>query len=215
VRQQGAEKPSGTTHAAIKRKRASRKKNSDIQMGRGTRDKRKIIDSQIVDSQSDASQAASQLQSQLETSQPSQPRPQNTRLLWGFVPVPQSVLQGSHVEDVDDSHVEHVDDGDNGTKKTDKERNIRQACWELVSEFTETLDDLVQVDNSFSLPSSDYHVHGHILSSVIAHCTRIQTGNAFVRQVVDHRHQRFVLVCKLSEHLTGRKTKRKVREQIR
>jgi hypothetical protein len=199
VQQQGAEKPSGPSHAAIKRRRASRKKNTDIQMGRGTRDKRKI-----VESQSDASQA--QLQSQLETSQPSQPQPQQTRMLWGNIRVPQSVLQVSHVE--------HVDDGDNCTKKTDKERSIRKACKELVSEFTETLDDLVQVDNSFSLPSSDYHVHGHILSTVIAHCTRMQTGSAFVRQVVDHRHQRFVLGCKLSEHLTGRKTERKVREQI-
>ena len=194
VQQEGAEKPSGPSHAAIKRRRASRKKNTDIQMGRGTRDKRKV-----AESQSDASQAQSQL------SQPSQQQPQcqQRRQLYGCIQVPQSVLQGSHVE--------HHDDG---TQKPDKERIIRKACWELVREFTETLDDLVQVDTSFSLPSTDYHVHGHTLSIVIAHSTQIQTGNAFVRQVVDHRHQRFVLVCKLSEHLTGRKTERKVREQI-
>ena len=55
VQQQGAEKPSGPTLAAIKRKRAGQKKNTDIQMGRGTRDKRKV-----AESQSDASQAQSQ-----------------------------------------------------------------------------------------------------------------------------------------------------------
>ena len=194
VQQKGVEKPSGPRHAAIKRRRASRKKNTDLQMGRGTRDKRKV-----AESQSDASQAQSQL------SQPSQQQPQcqQRRQLYGCIQVPQSVLQGSHVE--------HHDDG---TQKPDKERIIRKACWELVREFTEPLDDLMQVDTSFSLPSTDYHVHGHIISIVIAHCTQIQTGNAFVRQVVDHRHQRFVLVCKLSEHLTGRKTERKVREQI-
>jgi hypothetical protein len=205
VQEEGAEKPSGPKHAAIKRKRASQKKNTNIQMGRGTRDKRKV-----VESQSDASQAQSQLSQPSQLSQrsqlcqPSHPQPQR-RQLWGCVQVPQSVLQGSHVE--------HHDDGIYGTKKADKDRTIRKACRELVTEFTETLDDLVQVDTSFSLPSSDYKVHGHILSFVIAHCTLIQTGNAFVRQVVDHKHQRFVLVCKLSEHLTGRKTERKVHEQ--
>lgn len=160
-------------------------------MGRGTRDKRKV-----AESQSDASQAQSQWQL-------SQPQCQQRRQLYGCTQVPQSVLQGSHVD--------HHDDG---TQKPDKERTIRKACWELVRDFTETLDDFVQVDTSFSLPSTDYHVHGHTLSIVIAHSTQIQTGNAFVRQVVDHRHQRFVLFCKLSEHLTGRKTERKVREQI-
>jgi hypothetical protein len=193
IAQQGADKPSGPTLAATKRKRAVQKKNTAIQMGMGSRDKRKIVASQA--SQSDASQAQSQL------SQPSQPQPQ--RRLYGSIPVPQSVLQGSHVE--------HQADG---TPKPDKERSIRKACWELVREFTEPLDDLMQVDTSFSLPSTDYHVHGHILSIVVAHCTQIKTGNAFVRQVVDHRHQRFVLVCKLSEHLTGRKTERKVRQQL-
>jgi hypothetical protein len=89
------------------------------------------------------------------------------------------------------------------------QRAIRVACKDLLSEIYEILDDLVAVDNLFSISSTDYDVHGHILSTVVVHCTLIRTGHAFVRQVVDHRNKRFSLICKLSEHLTGRKTHRK------
>ena len=201
VEEKGVKKPSGPEHAAIKRKRAAQKKNTDLQMGRGTRDKRKRDHSATSACESDTScqsQAQSMPQSQLQSSQPSQSI--QKRQLWGTVSVPQSVLQGSRVEDVDD-----------GTAKLDIQRAVRVACKELVSEFSEPLDNLVKVDHLFSISSTDYEVHGHILSTVIVHCTRIRTGHVFVRQLVDHRNKRVVLACKLSEHLTGRKTNRKVR----
>lgn len=202
VEQQGAKKPSGSEHAAIKRKRAAQKKNTDHQMGRGSRDQRKR-DQSACESEASCQEPS---QSHPETSQVSQSQAsqkQKPKRLWGTVHVPQSVIQGSFVEQVDDVV---NDDG----KKSDTQRAIRVACREVLTEFTEMLDDFVKVDSSFTLPSTDYHTHGHILSTVVVHCTRVQTGSAFVRQVVDHRKQRFVLVCKLSEHLTGRKNDRKV-----
>jgi hypothetical protein len=205
VEQQGAKKPSGSEHAAIKRKKAAQKKNTDHQMGRGSRDKRKMDQSAC---ESEAScQELSQLHpetSQVSQSQASQKQQkQRPKRLWGKVHVPQSVIQGSFVEQVDDV-------GNDDGEKSDTQRAIRMACKEVLTEFTEKLDDFVKVDSFFTLPSTDYHTHGHILSTVVVHCTRVQTGSAFVRQVVDHRKQRFVLVCKLSEHLTGRKNDRKV-----
>lgn len=200
VEQQGAKKPSGSEHAAIKRKIAAQKKNTDHQMGRGSRDQRKRDQSAC---ESEAS-CPEQSQSHPETSQVSQSQAsqkKRPKKLWGTVQVPQSVIQGSFVDDVGN---------DDGKKLPDTQRAIRVACKEVLTEFTEMLDDFVKVDSSFTLPSTDYHTHGHILSTVVVHCTRVLTGSAFVRQVVDHRKQRFVLVCKLSEHLTGRKNDRKV-----
>ena len=194
VQEKGAEKPSGPKYSAIKRKRAAQKKNTDIQMGKGSRDKQKIARNECDESQS-------QPASQFETSQqPEGSQKQKPRRLWGTTPVPSFTLQqGEIVEDVDD------------TQKPDRLRNIRLACTELINEFASTLDDCIELDKHFMLHSTYDDVHGLILSNVITRCTLLKTGNAFVRSVVDQRHQRFVLFCKLSDKLTGRKNERKVR----
>jgi hypothetical protein len=145
VEQQGAEKPSGSEHAAIKRKRAAQKKNTDSQMGRGSRDQRKRHQSAC---ESEAS-CQEQSQSHPETSQFSQSQvPQKKKpKLWGKVHVPPSVIQGSFVKHVDDV-------GNDDEEKSDTQRAIRMACKEVLSEFTEMLDDFVKVDSSFTLPST-------------------------------------------------------------
>ena len=97
------------------------------------------------------------------------------------------------------------------TPKSDRLRNIRLACTELINEFVGELDDCIELNEYFKLHSTYDDVHALILSSVITRCTLLKTGNAFVRSVVDQRHHRFVLSCKLSDKLTGRKNERKVR----
>ena len=193
VQDKGAEKPSGPEYAAAKRKRAAQKKNTSIQMGRGSRDSQKIA------RHGDESQ--SQQQSQFETSQQPEGSQQKEkpRRLWATLSVPSfSTQQGAIVE-------EHF------AQKADRLRNIRLACTDLINEFADKLDDCIELDQHFTLHSPYDDVHGLILSSVITRCTLLKTGNTFVRSVVDKRHHRFVLSCKLSDKLTGRKNERKVR----
>jgi hypothetical protein len=59
------------------------------------------------------------------------------------------------------------------------------------------------------LHSENYEVHGHILATVIKRCTYLKTANFFVRWIVNHARHRFVLLCKESNKLTGRKNETK------
>jgi len=194
VQESGAEKPSGSTYAAIKRKRNAQKRNTAIQMGKGSRDKQKV-----ARHCGDESQSQPAPDSQIESSQQpegSQILKHKRRRLWGTVAVPS--LQGDVV-------------AEDFAQKPDKLRNIRLACTELINEFAGELDDCIELNEHFNLDSTYDDVHALILSSVITKCTLLKTGNAFVRSVVDQRHHRFVLSCKLSDKLTGRKNERKVR----
>jgi hypothetical protein len=192
VQGKGAEKPSGSKYAAAKRKRAAQKKNTDIQMGKGSRDKQKIA--------RHCDESQSQPDSQLETSQPPEgSQKPKRRNLWGSLPVPSYTIQQGDMAEEDFA------------PKSDRLRHIRLACTELINEFPGQLDDCIALDEHFTLDSPYDNVHELILSSVITRCTLLKTGNAFVRSVVDQRHHRFVLSCKLSDKLTGRKNERKVR----
>ena len=191
VQESGAEKPSGPTYAAIKRKRNAQKRNTAIQMGKGSRDKQKVA--------RHCDESQSQPDSQIESSQQpegSQILKHKRRRLWGTVAVPS--LQGDVV-------------AEDFAQKPDRLRNIRLACTELINEVAGELDDCIELNEHFNLDSTYDDVHALILSSVITKCTLLKTGNAFVRSVVDQRHHRFVLSCKLSDKLTGRKNERKVR----
>ena len=198
VQGKGAEKPSGSKYAAAKRKRAAKKKNTDLQMGKGSRDKQKIA--------RHCDESQSQPDSQLETSQPPEgSQKQKRRSLWGSVPVPSFTIQQGDMAEEDFVAEEDF------APKSDRLRNIRLDCTELINEFPGQLDDCIALDGHFTLDSPYDNVHELILSSVIKRCTLLKTGNTFVRSVVDQRRRRFVLSCKLSDKLTGRKNERKVR----
>jgi hypothetical protein len=122
-------------------------------------------------------------------------------MLWGTVEVPNSVGRAAAAAVHDEEAV---------IKPLCRKDSIRHACHQLCNDFTQELDDCIAIDSGFTLQSTDYELHGYILSKVITHCTLHKTGQAFVRWKVDDKHQFFTLLCKLSSKLTGRVTEFKV-----
>ena len=198
------QKPPGPEHAANKRKRAARNKSTDSTMGRSM-DARKRHASQESDQ---SQQPASSQRLDGECSQQTAPhvppsiKIKRRRHLWATHPIPNpfpsdipAVVLQPALPDVE---------------KCNRKDSIRFLCEELCNDFTdEQLDDCVEVNDRFQLHSENYEVHSHILAIVIKRCTYLKTGNFFVRWIVDHCRQRFVLLCKQSNKLTGRKTEAK------
>jgi hypothetical protein len=207
------QKPPGPEHAANKRKRCARNKSTDSTMGR-SRDARKRHASQDSD-QSQQPESSQRLggESDAPHSQQTAPHSQanvrptkRKRHLWATHPIPLP-LPNSIPAAVSQDSVPCLPDVNDKSNRTN---NIRILCEELCNDFTdEQLDDCVEVNDQFQLRSENYEVHGHILAIVIKRCTYLKTGNYFVRWVVDHNRQRFVLLCKQSNKLTGRKTETK------
>ena len=203
VVEKGAKKPSNSELNALKRKRITRNAATARQASSVARKRQRQQPSEGPVEGSDASQVEVEGAVQgnsVDTNSQTDPAQSKNKKLWQVLPVPPSVFAPVAVVDHQEAAIE----------APSRNHSLRHACHKLCNDFTQDLDDCVAIDSGFTLPSTSYEIHGHILSKVITHCTLHKTGQAFVRWKVDHKHQFFTLLCKLSNILTGRDTNIKV-----